>query len=279
MGSAKGSKKYLLREFPLSNQNDMMKNLLLILIFIIKTQISYSQLLKPKYDLNSAYGNTDMYINFKSLFENDPIAFFRLPMKDQSELKKSIYKKSDEYLKLQDSIKKIKDGRFKIGKRFYSSDAWWREPKYDIQKQGYNIFLNKNINNSSCPCPSKSYIPFGCEIIKFPQLDVITHNPDELLVKKNPKFKESKVEHFFLPVAEELALEMENNKDDIRIFFLFSIKEFKNETFRFAKFNLYSYDKGNFAFQTQTAKVLTTKELRIIILNRAKNEILVDQIY
>ncbi len=277
-----------------------MKKYILVLCFIFVNIWAFAQETDPTKDLENAIGGVIQYgyytpnsnnisgnasLNFNALFKNDVMEYFLLDEKYNSDLKKSVFKKSSEYQVLLDSMNKLKLCRWKVGKKFYGSDWGEKAQKYNLKTSGYDIFMSKNIQNSPRvegvhnPCPSQSTILYKSHILRFKQLSFLKHNPHKEHIPKNSGFSNSYQEDIFLPISEEEAVKMEEDKyNNVVIYFVFNIEALKDVTFNYVNDNpIYVSKKIN--FKTATLPIVETSKLRIIVINEATKYIYYDKIY
>ena len=277
-----------------------MKKYILVFGFIFANTWAFAQEIDPIKDLDNAIGgiigydnNSASYLevetslNLNALFKNDVINYFQRKGQyndELSELQKSVFKKSDEYKILLDSMNKLKLCRWKVGKKFYDYDWDKKFQKYNLKTSGYDIFMSKNIQNSPIvdrkhnPCPSQSTILYESNIFRFKQLSFLKHNPHKQHIPKNSGFSNSYQEDIFLPISEAEAAKMEDDKYNVAIYFVFNIEALKDVTFNYVNDNpIYVSKKIN--FKTATLPVVETSKLRIIVINEATNYVYYDKIY
>ena len=103
-----------------------MKKYILIHCLIFVNFWTFAQETEPTKDLENAIGGVVGYsvgsnasLNFNALFRNDAITYFQLTDKYNSDLQKSVFRKSKEHQVLLDSMNKLKLCRWKVGVGFY----------------------------------------------------------------------------------------------------------------------------------------------------------------
>ncbi|MBK8330147.1 MAG: hypothetical protein IPL09_11935 [Bacteroidetes bacterium] len=233
---------------------------LLFLSVIILSSLRADCQLDPLTEINNAHDIHEM--NIRALVTNNVYSYYNLKEYD-SELKRAAFKKSSDYADKLKNMELDKKNKFYVKLKFYKGDGWWRIPTYNLKTNGYDIFLSTNLNYSPSQCPDKCYMTVSGLVLRFNQLKTF---------KKSSIVKGSFKEYAFLPATQEVGLSMEEDKDNVEIYFIFNIIDLKNLPYTFCNAR---------SLKTVTLKELVadTKNLRIIIMNKDTKNIYLDKIY
>ena len=228
-----------------------------------------------KITLNNEYESTP----FENAYNLNLFDYFNLNKTYDSELKKEVFKQTSDYKILLDSIKKIRISYLNsvyFSKVFdYSSEGPIFQRKsdyyktnyivnYDIQKKGFLINIGEVLPYHCLA----AFCPKTINSVEFKQLS-ITKKYDLLSNSKN-----SYSQLLYIPMDATLALEIENNREQIEILRVFDIKGICTEVFNDNDFKAdMNFDK------TCKIKLVKGGNLRMLIYNKATDKIYYDQIY
>jgi len=199
------------------------------------------------------------------IFYLDVLAYYKINDYD-TDLKKKVFKKSSEY---QNHLKKLKSMRAEMLKSTYyvKLEGLFNETDYELKRKGFDITIGQNYGMGTIAAkPPKSVCVDGER--SFIQLKSIP--------SKQVNFWEegTKNEKLFVPVNETNGLEIEENKKNIDIYFLFTPSGQKTVKY---KYNNFGFDFGGWYIITD--KVITASKVRMIVVNRMTEKIYFDKIY
>ncbi len=145
--------------------------------------------------------------------------------------------------------------------------------EYDIKKKGFNLTINTNwgMGTASAKPPKSVSVAYGFLSSGYVQLKKLP----SIEVADNFFGQGIKNEMLFIPVDEIIGLEIEENKEDIVVYYLF--KPSNKES---VKYKFYNNVSNSYAgWYDMTSKVITSLTLRIIVANKNSGKIYYDKIY
>ena len=210
---------------------------------------------------------TEASAELETIFDLDVFRYYNLEGYD-TELKKSVYKKTAEYqnylLELKaKKVEMLKTNYYTIQTEMFSSI------NYDVSRKGFEIELGTNtgMGTYSARTPKSIYL----------------QNGGHILLKGLPSKQKSApilgqgilVENLFLAMSEENGLEVENNKDDVQIYYFFTPTGREKSVFKF-----YNYASGQFrGWYNITNNDLKSDKVRIVVANKTTGAIYFDKSY
>lgn len=200
---------------------------------------------------------------FQASMKADVFSYFSLLEKYDSDLKKSMFKKTDEYKLLLDSLSKIKNSL--LSETYYQislNQVYEFSIEYDIQKKGFLVAIG-NVLPYHCQV---AFLPKVIGEIEFKQLNI--SKKYNLSSNSNNSY----TQYLFFPMKEEEAIILENNKENVEYLLVFNI-----EGLQTSRFSDQDFIKDN----QQNCKVEVAKggDLRFIIFNEKTNLIYLDKLF
>jgi hypothetical protein len=213
---------------------------------------------------------------FESAYNLLVFDYFKLNEIYDSDLKKQVFKKTNEYLILLDSLKNIKlqylnSVYYESGFNIVGSESFTNENfdgkrfqvNYDIQQKGFYFGIG-------------SVMPYHCNFGFCPKVINAVEFKQLNITKKynlSSNSNRSYTQYLFFPMDETSALEIENNRSEIAILRIYTIKGIYSATYNDPDF-ISDYHGG-------TCKVNVVKggNMRLLIYNKATDHIYFDKIY
>lgn len=208
-------------------------------------------------------------VPFESAYNLNVFDFFEQTAIYDTDLKKEVFKKTDEYRHLLDSLKGIKadflNSVYYINKLNRSDFLDGLREDYNVNKRGFFVKIG-NVLPYHCLI---SYLPKVIGHVEFKQLPI--HKEYNLFQSKN-----SYTQYLFIPMDATAALEVENDRDDIEFLLVFDIKGIYT-----AKFddNDFVKDKSFFDKGVCQVEVVRGNNLRLIMYNKTSDKIYYDKIF
>lgn len=151
------------------------------------------------------------YLNLKSIYCLDVYDYFNLDDEYNTELKKKVFEKSQAY---KDKLKSLKKLKHEMMTNYYMFSAGEID-NYDIKRKGFKLSLGTNLAGVR-QGPSKSPV----EGFYFPSLPTKKKG-----IRGLPGVYG---ESLLLPTDEENGMDIENNKESIRIYFIFKLNDMRS---------------------------------------------------
>lgn len=212
-------------------------------------------------------GNADIF----NIYNLDVFYYYDLKEYD-TDLKKAVYKKSPEYKTQLNDLKNLKTKLFNT--TYYSKqDELFESADYDINKKGFNLIVNTNFGmGTGSAIPPKSVVAawglMGGAYIQLKKLP--TKQIDDKYFGQGIKN-----EILFVPISETNGLEIEENRKNIIVYYLY--KPHSKET---VKYKFYNNVSNRYAgWYDMKDNVITSADLRIIVANKKSGKIYFDKIY
>lgn len=243
------------------------KTAIIVSFFIIVFfgQMAFAQQSTSISDLTA--NATEASAELETIFDLDVFRYYNLEGYD-TELKQSVYKKTTEYqnylLELKaKKVEMLKSNYYTIQTEMFSSI------NYDVSRKGFEIELGTNtgMGTASARTPKSIYLQNGGSI-------VLKGLPSKQ--KSAPILGQGiLVENLFLSMSEENGLEIENNKDDVQIYYFFTPTGREKSVFKY-----YNYASGQFrGWYNITNNDLKSDKVRIVVANKTTGAIYYDKSY
>ena len=213
---------------------------------------------------------------FESAYNLNVFDYYELNETYDSKLKKDVFKQSNQYKTLLDSLKKVKDLYLNsiyfetnfnsVGGQTFdleNTDGPGYQVNYDIQKKGFSIAIGE-VFPYHC---QYAFCPKVIEGIEFKQLTITK----KYNLKSNSK--KSYTQYLFIPMDATTALKVENNRSQIQILRIFSMKGLYSPTFNDEDFAAENYKKPC------KIKLIKGGNMRLFIYNKKTYEVYFDKIY
>ena len=199
---------------------------------------------------NAKLANNEMYF----VYDLNVLDYYKLGDNYDSDLKKEVFKKTPEYVEKLEKLKKMKAEMLKTAYYIQQDNKFG---DYDIKKKGFEIdFVSQEFYN-----PPKS---IKMESNFFYLKSVPTkREPD-------PSFG-SAIEKLFIPMDETNALEVENNRSDIVIYYFFTLSGKEVVFFQATSPQLYAYNTK--------ASLLKSDKVRVVVANKSTGKIYYDKTF
>lgn len=205
--------------------------------------------------------------NLTAIYNLDVFKYFNLTEYD-TDLKKSVFKKTQEF---QDLLTELKSKRVEMLKTsFYTfKDEKFKDVNYDMKRKGFSIEIGANfgLGTASARAPKSIYLTYGERVIlkSLPSKQV----PEPIF---GPGIY---TDRLFLAMSEETGLEIENDKDNVQIYFFFTPTGKEKTTFKFYNNTSNSYG----GWYTITQNILKSDNVRIVVANKLSGVIYFDKNY
>jgi hypothetical protein len=233
-----------------------MKKTVIVLIMLLIMQNGFTQESQTIFSITatSKTANDNMYL----IYDLNVFEYYNLGDEYDSDLKKEVFKKTPEYAEKLTELKKMKAEMLKTT---YYLEQENRFGDYDITKKGFNVSIlfdrypnggqktirinEKDIYLKSLPSKRKSFTVFGAAAID---------------------------ERLFIPMNETNALEIENDKENISIYYFFTPNGKEAISYQFICADGYS-----FCNTKQT--LLKADKVRVIVAHKTTGKIYFDKTY
>lgn len=221
---------------------------------------------------------------FQSILELNVYEYFDLQGRYNSELGKQVFEKTDDYQNYRNELERKRKhilenfyyhmGLNRVGgEKFTTSGPGYFidgsedfSVNYDLKKKGFPITIGK-VLPYHC---SGSFMPKTISHLEFPNI------PTTKVYDCTTNSENSYREIFLISVSEETALEMENNRSNIEILWLFQIKGIEERQLNDIDFK--RDNRNNYGCE-EPVDVVATKSLRLIVYNKSTNNIYFDKMY
>jgi hypothetical protein len=203
--------------------------------------------------------------DFLNIYNSDVVAYFKLSEYD-TDLKKELFAKTPEYAsKLKELAKRKEEA---MQNTYFVTLSGSELSNYDTTRKGFKLELGSNIRigGRGGMRPEESV-----EGIIFPTL------PTELEKWSSfagmPMPDGINIEYYFFPLSEEHGLEVENNKSDVQLYFIFKIADVKKVSYK-----TYSAGGEQGWFET-TARHIIGNSPRVVVANSKSGAVYADIAY
>jgi hypothetical protein len=213
---------------------------------------------------------------FYNLYNLDVFGYYKLNEKYDSDLKRQVFKKTDEYNQLLDSLKKFKSEYLE---KFYFHRGYSSAGNESfVSKKSKNFDINYDIDLKGFVLTIGDVLPYHCLNSFMPKVidnlefsSLPTNKVYDLWQSKN-----SYRETLLIQTSEETALEIESNREKIDVLFLFQIKGIEKRYLNDIDFQRDNHSKDGCK---KPVEVVATKNLRIMIFNKMNNKIYYDKTF
>lgn len=189
-----------------------------------------------------------------------------------TDLKKEVYKNTSEY---QNYLAELKNLKNKLGQTtfYYEAKELFTEIDYDINRRGFDLQINQNwgMGTASAKPPKSVAIDWGFLSGVFIQLKTLPSK----VVADNFFGNGFTNEMLFIPLDAESGLEIEKNKKDISVYYLFT--PVTKETLKYKFYNNVSNSQRGWF--NMTDQVITSTKVRVVVANKKTGKIYYDKIY
>jgi hypothetical protein len=193
------------------------------------------------------------------IYDLNVFDYFNLDTYD-TELKKTLFKKTTDYQNYLSQLKGMKVEMLKTTYYFILENEF-TNIDYDLKKGGFVIALRENEGFGT----SSAQTPKSINHILFKALPT----------KQIPLEQGITQETLFIPLSQTDGLEVENNRDNIDLYFLFTPSGKESNTFKW-------YVMGNNSYAglyNITLKNIYSNKVRIVVVNKVSGVIYFDKTY
>ena len=209
-------------------------------------------------DINDIISNAEVVPSYemREIFDLDVINYYNLDETYNTELKKAVYKKTDDY---KQSLAEIKQKKAEMMKSTFYKKLKGKEyiKDYDLRKKGFPVVLGDNMVLGTTYRAPKSV-----DRILFAMLPTTLISDDY--------DKKIKTEMLYLKVDETIGLQIEENKQYISIYFLFTPTTTEKVTFT-------AFNGREWVDVTQ--KLVKANKVRVIVANDVDGDIYYDKTF
>jgi len=194
------------------------------------------------------------------IYDLDVFQYFNLYDYD-TELKQSVFKKTEEY---QTKLAELKSAKAEMLKTTYytsHTEAFSSDTNYDLKRKGFEIDLGWNLGMGTEGARTPKSIN-GFLFKALPSKQV----PEPLFFGTGVNS-----EKLFLPMTEEAGLEIENDKKNIDVYFFFTPTGKEKTVFKFLNSDSKWYNI--------THNDLKADKVRIIVAHKSTGKIYLDKTY
>jgi len=220
---------------------------------------------------------------FYSIYYLDVFSYYKLNDKYDSELKKQVFKKTEEYNKLLTELKALKSQAlssfyYHIGFNNVGGESFTtRGPGY-VTDGSVDYAVNYNLKLKAFAITIGEVLPYHCLSSFMPK--VIDDLEFSTLPTKKVydlwQSKNSYREILLIPTTDDIALEIETNRENIEVLLLFQIKGIEKRKLNDIDFQR---DNHNNYGCKEPVEVVATKNIRLLIYNKSTNKIYFDKTY
>ncbi|SEL44761.1 hypothetical protein [Parapedobacter koreensis] len=209
---------------------------------------------------------------FESAYHLNVFDFFKEAAIYDTNLKKEVFKETDEYKYLLDSLKGVK-AEF-LNSAFYAEEwnvgtfFYGLREDYDINKRGFFVQIGP-VRPDYC---KRSFLPKVIGDIEFKQLQI--HKRYDNLFHGNKSY----TQYIFIPMDATTALEVEDNRSDVGFLFVFDIKGVYTALFNDEDFSEHRR-KSLINKEPCRIEVVRGNNLRLILYNKTSDKIYYDKIF
>jgi hypothetical protein len=201
------------------------------------------------------------------IYQLNVFSYYNLEEYD-TELKKSVFKKTTEY---QNYLTELKTKKAEMQKTTYYTikTDMFNDTNYDVKRKGFEIEIgtNSGLGTFTARTPKSIYLENGSRIIL-----------KGLPIKQKPEPYVAKgvfSENLFLQISEENGLEIENSRENIQVYYFFTPTGLEITTFKF-----YNFDNGRYrGWYTINNNDLKSETVRVIVANKETGFIYFDKFY
>ncbi len=228
--------------------------IILIGLLIVKTGISQENQTIFSITKNAEFATDDIYL----IYDLNVFEFYDLEDEYNSDLKKEVYKKTPEYL---EKLQELKNMKAEMLKTTYYVIQENRFGDYDISKKGFNV----SIIFEKYPNGGQKTIRIDTKDIYLKALPSVRKT---LTVMGAADIREK----LFIPMNENNALEIENDNNNIAIYYFFTPNGKETISYQFICSDGYS-------FCNKKEALLKADKVRVIVAHKATGKIYFDKTY
>jgi len=190
------------------------------------------------------------------IYDLDVLDYYELTDKYNTDLKREMFMKTSEYSsKLEDLKKKKAD---LLSHQIYISDYYSHLKDYNIKRKGFDIYIGE-VSLFICDNAIKD------KTIEWENKFKIYLEPLPIYISKSIIFQQR---YLFIPINEEKGLEIENNIENIKVYFIFKIAD-KTIQLKYIPCDI----------QQMQENIIKTNEVRIIVANEETGKVYFDKKY
>lgn len=181
-----------------------------------------------------------------------------------TDLKKEVFKETSEYKAYLSELNQLKN-ILNQTTYYFEAKGLFSSVNYDVKKRGFDIKINENWGTTGTygAIPPKSIsVDFNNSFIKLKSLPS-REVPDNFF---GGGFTN---EMIFIQVDSEIGLEIESNRKDVSIYYLFIPSGKENVKFKYYSNNWWDI----------TNNVITSSKVRLVVANKKSGKIYYDKIY
>ena len=194
-----------------------------------------------------------------AIYDLDVFSYFKL-YDYNTELKQLVFKKTEEYQTKLAELKNVKTEMFKTTYFTTMDEAFTSYTNYDIKRMGFEIDLGSNLGVGTMSARTPNSIN-GFLFKALPSKQV----PDPIIGQGINS------EKLFLPMTEEAGLDIENDKENIQLYFFFTPSGKEKSVFKFLN--------SDGSWYNITHNDLKADKVRIVVANKSSGKIYFDKAY
>lgn len=197
----------------------------------------------------------------KAIYDLDVFSYFNLNDYD-TELKQAVFKKTEDFQSKLTELKSIKTEMLKTTYYAKISEAFNRQ-NYDLKRKGFEIELGMNwgMGTMSARTPKSIYLDNGGYIL----LKALPSKQNAAPIMGQGVY----TENLFFVMSEEAGLEVENDKENIDVYFFFTPNGKEKSVFKFLN------SDGN--WYNITHNEIKADKVRVVVANKSSGKILYDK--
>ncbi len=241
---------------------DSIRRKTLIIVFLISIftyRNGYGQQTISEITANSTQATDD---DLYSIYDLNVFAYFNL-LEYDTELKKAVFKKTDNYKNYLDSLKVIKTTMLRTN-YYIKLQEGFEDIDYDLKRKGFDLDLGQiwdlGLVRSK---PQKFFDIYNYE--KFVYLKTL---PSKLVPDKEEHGYF--LEKLFIPLDDTLGLEIENNRSNVHVYLFFAISGKENVMYKLGKDENWHNSQSN---------VLKSDKVRVVVGNDSTGRVYFDKTY
>ncbi len=215
--------------------------------------------------------------SFESAYNLNVFDYFNLCDSFDSDLKKNVFKQTSNYKILADSLKSIRAWYLNSAFYDFGFDAVSGQNFTEEANDGYSqkaYAVNYNIQRKGFFIGIGDVLPYHCSNFFLPKVVKEVEFSQLSITKVYNLFqsKRSYTQYIFIPMEQDAALEIENNREDIEILRVFNLKSINTATYADPDFIA---ENG----KPCIVKIVKGGSLRLLIYNKKTERIYFDKLY
>jgi hypothetical protein len=232
--------------------------ILLTFLFCIRT---FGQQTISDLTTNAKEGTAEL----ESIYDLDVFNYFNLDDYN-TELKREVFKKTEEY---QNKLTELKSIKAEMLKTTYYGKLEKAFTDYDIKRKGFEIDLGENcgLGTSDARTPKSINLEDGGSVL----LKALPTKQVAVPIMGQGGYSEK----LFLPMSEETGLEIENDKENIAVYFFFTPTGREKSTFKF--YNM--VESSDAGWYNITHNDIKSDKVRVVVANKSSGNIYFDKTY